>query len=213
MTAHDPEIRPVVGLPGPLPAGETALWSGRPDAWALARDALAARWVGAYFVALAAWRFGALSDTRPLGEALAAGAWMLAAGAAAVGLLCLFAFAQARATTYTITTRRVVMRVGAALPVTFNLPFRQIETAALSERRDGTGSIAFSLDGGARLSYLVLWPHVRPWRFSPTAPALRCVPDAAKVARILGEAASREVAAPVVARRPRAAAAAAIAAE
>ena len=33
---------------------------------------------------------------------------------------------NARATVYTITTRRLVMRIGVALPTTFNLPFKQI---------------------------------------------------------------------------------------
>jgi hypothetical protein len=34
------------------------------------------------------------------------------------------------------------------------------------------------------LSYLVCWPHVRPWRFQ-TQPALRCIPNARRVAQLL----------------------------
>lgn len=33
------------------------------------------------------------------------------------------AWMQARATIYTITTARVILRVGAALPVTYTIPF------------------------------------------------------------------------------------------
>ena len=64
--------------------------------------------------------------------------------------------------------------------------------------------------GDTRLSYLVCWPHVRPWYVSKTQPALRCIPDAAKVAQLLAEAAETRVAEPVVSR---AAPAMAIAAE
>jgi hypothetical protein len=42
------------------------------------------------------------------------------------------------------------------------------------------------------------WPHVRPWRINHTEPALRCIPDAAEVARIFSDAAETAVSQPVI---------------
>jgi hypothetical protein len=122
-----------------------------------------------------------------------------------LGALCCLvilaiAFAQARTTVYTITTARVAMRIGAALTITLNLPHKQIRAASLDLRKSGTGTIALSLPEETRLSYLVCWPHVRPWRMRHTEPALRCIPEAAKVARILAEAAEERQAQPVLTR-------------
>lgn len=194
---HDFEAMP--GLPALPPRGETVLWQGRPDTWRLAVEAFGLNWIALYFVIVVAWRGsvgfglagvpGALAYAIPyLGLALAAGLLML-----------LLAWAQARATVYTVTTARVAMRIGAALSVTFNLPFAQIDSAALDLRRGGTGTVALKLAAGGRLSYLVCWPHVRPWHFV-TQPALRCIPDAARVARLIADAAEARLTAPVVTR-------------
>ena len=79
-------------------------------------------------------------------------------GAIAVGLLVLVALVLAKTTVYTITNRRVAMRIGAALTVTLNIPFTQLGSADLGIRKDGSGSIYLSLLGETRLSYLVCWP-------------------------------------------------------
>jgi hypothetical protein len=55
----------------------------------------------------------------------------------------------------------------------------------------------------------VCWPHVRPWRFAKTQPALRCIPEAERVARLLAEAAETRISEPVLTRLPAAAAMAA----
>jgi hypothetical protein len=133
----------------------------------------------------------------------------LAIGAVACGLLFLMALSQARATVYTLTTARVAMRIGASLTVTLNLPFRQIGSASLTLQRGGTGTIALETLGETRISYLVCWPHVRPWRFAKTQPALRCIPEAERVARLLAEAAETRISEPVLTRLPAAAAMAA----
>ncbi|MFK7877455.1 MAG: photosynthetic complex putative assembly protein PuhB, partial [Paracoccaceae bacterium] len=108
---------------------------------------------------------------------------------------------QARLTMYTITSARVAMRIGAALTVTLNIPYRQVSNASLDLRSSGTGTIALQTMGETRLSYLVCWPHVRPWRMKKTEPALRCIPDAQTVADIISEAAQSRVNQPVVQRR------------
>lgn len=201
MSHDDFATEPVKGLPERPPEGERILWQGRPQAWALTWQALSLPWVAGYFAALAVWRFGSLIDAMPPGAALAAASPFLILGAVVCLLLFLVGLVQARATVYTITNRRVAMRIGAALTVTLNLPFSQIRTAALDLRRGGTGTIALDLMGETRLSYLVCWPHVRPWHLRLTMPALRCIPEAARVAQILSEAAEAQVSTPQVSRQ------------
>jgi len=193
MPHDDFDIEPVHGLPEVPPEGETILWQGAPRAWPLAKRALNAQWIAAYFGALALWRGVVTAGEGGLREGLIAAFWYVLIGAVAVGVLALIAWVMARATVYTITTHRVAMRIGAALTVTLNLPFRWIGSADLAVHRDGTGTILLNLTGETRLSYLVVWPHVKPWAISRTVPALRCIPEPEKVARILADAAATRV--------------------
>ena len=62
-------------------------------------------------------------------------------------ILAAFAWGSARTTVYTITNRRVVMRVGIALPVTLNLPFAGSPRPACGCTADGTGDIPLALTG------------------------------------------------------------------
>ncbi|WP_371055561.1 photosynthetic complex putative assembly protein PuhB [Rhodosalinus sp. K401] len=195
-------FEPVEGLPEAPPEGEHILWQGRPDWWALALESLNLKWVMGYFVFLAAWRLVAAMDLMPFSQALAISTPFLVMGLVVCALLALIAWVQARATVYTITNRRVAMRVGAALTVTLNLPYTQIANAHLDLRRRGTGTIALDLLGETKFSYLVLWPHARPWRLRHPEPALRCIPDAAHVARLLAEAAEARIEQPRIARAP-----------
>ena len=200
MTAHDDfATEPVPGLPERPPLGEELLWQGRPDSLALARDAFKVTWVAGYFVALAVWR-AAVSADGSVGSIVAVILPYLTIGAVACGILYGMAVVQARATVYTLTTARVAMRIGAALTVTLNLPYKQIGAATLATKGNGTGTIAMETLGDTRISYLVCWPHVRPWQFAKTQPALRCIPDVARVARLLADAAETRVNEPVVAR-------------
>jgi hypothetical protein len=87
-----------------------------------------------------------------------------------------------------VTSRRVAMKIGIALPIFFNLPFSSIVSASLRSYADGTGEIPLALSADAHIAYLHLWPHARPFRLARPEPALRCVPDAARVAEILSRA-------------------------
>ena len=198
MHHDDFNFEPVRGRPGKLPPGEEILWQGAPDPWRLALEALALRWVAGYFAVLAVWRVAASSATYPMGEALVHAVPLVVGGLLTCGILYAIAWVQARSTVYTLTNRRVAMRIGAALTLTLNLPYAKIGAAKLSLRRGGTGTIALQTTGGARISYLMTWPHVRPWVFR-TEPALRCIPDAKRVAEILAEAAEARVSEPRVA--------------
>lgn len=214
MPQDDFAVEPVEGLPERPPEGEEILWQGKPSPSVLAREALNLRWVVGYFVLLAVWRVGASSADMPFLQALPLGLPFLALGV--VSALVLYGIARVLATTtvYTITTERVAMRVGAALTITLNLPFPRIEGADLQLQKDGSGTIAFRTSGETRLSFLVLWPHTRPWRFRKTQPAFRAIPDAARVAALIAETAQSRIVQPVIARRaPVGAAAAVVAAE
>jgi hypothetical protein len=188
--AHDDFQREALpGLPEHPPEGERILWQGSPSWWRLAREALAIHWVALYFVLLAAWRGWAAWFERGPEQGVAAVVVLLVMGLVACGLIAAVAWVQAWATVYTITNRRVAMRVGAALTVTLNLPYRWIGSADLDLKPGGTGTIALDLIGDNKFSYLVLWPHIRPWHMKRPQPALRCIPDAERVARLLSETA------------------------
>ena len=199
---EDVTVEPINGLPEALPEGEKILWQGKPAVLPLARSALSLNWVIGYFALLIVWRIGVSTTEMPLGPAILTGLPFVVLAVVVTGILLAVAYAQARATVYTITTERVAMRIGAALTLTLNLPFPKIAAADLDLNKDGHGTIAFRTIGTARLSYMILWPHVRPWHMKHTRPALRCIPDAAKVAAILAEAAETRVSQPIIERKP-----------
>ena len=189
---------PPRGLPGPLPPGESMLWQGAPDWRGVARRVLHVRTLAFYFTALAAIALvrAVLLNTASMWFSLAV---LMVLGCVALGLLCAFAVMVARTSVYTLTEQRIVLRVGVALGGSINLPFRAIESADLRLYPDGTGDIALLLDGRTRIGMNTLWPHVRPWHTRRVQPMLRAIPDAARVARLLGEAlaaAPQPVAAP-----------------
>ena len=195
---HDITVETIPGLPEALPDGEKILWQGRPKVLALAREALSLNWVLGYFALLIVWRAGVSTTILPFGEALLTAVPFVILAALVSAILIGIAWVQSRATVYTITSERIAMRVGAALTLTLNLPFPKIGAADLDLKKSGTGTIALRTLGQARLSYMVLWPHVRPWHLKHTQPALRCIPNAAKVAAILAEAAETRVSRPEI---------------
>ena len=200
MSHDDFEIEPVPGLPERPPEGEQILWQGRPDWWALSKESLNLWWVAGYFGVLAVWRFASVVDLMPLSQAIGASVPLLLAGVVVCGLLMFFAYIQARCTLYTVTTSRVAMRIGAALTLTLNIPYKQVANASLDLRKSGTGTIAFETQGDTRLGYLMCWPHVRPWHMKKTEPALRCIPDAEHVAGLVARLATARVNVPEVRR-------------
>lgn len=201
MSDHDDfafDVAP--GIPAPLPKGEEVLWQGRPDTSALAREAFKIRWIAGYMGLVVLWKAGAGFADGGLALALLRGLPYVALAFAAVAVVWLLAWAQARATIYTITSSRVLMKIGAALSVTYNIPFAQVGTARLDLKPKGTGTIALETMGDTRLAFLALWPHLRPGRLKKTEPALRCIPQAESVAKLLAEAAETRLAMPVVSR-------------
>ncbi|WP_037502396.1 photosynthetic complex putative assembly protein PuhB [Sphingomonas jaspsi] len=178
MTEYDHE--PIRGLPGDLPAGERIIWQGAPDRRLFVRSALFGRWVGGYFALLTLL---ALTQGSLLGAAATA-----VAGMVLIGLLNLFAFLVARTTVYTLTNRRIVLRIGVALNKCINLPLSHVGAADLRQLAGDAGDIALTLTGPRRIGYAMLWPHARPFKFGAPQPMLRALPDAQRVAALLARA-------------------------
>lgn len=189
---HDTEPQP--GLPERLPAGEKLLWQGAPEWRHLARYGLHWRKFAVYFAVLIGWRlFDLASAGAGAAQVALSASWMIALAAAALGFIALLAWLVGRTTMYTLTDRRLVMRIGIVLSVTFNLPLRRIDAAELRPRADGSGDIALRLADEDRIGYLHLWPHARPWRLARAEPMLRALPDAGAVAALLGPALARSL--------------------
>jgi hypothetical protein len=183
------ENEPVKGLPERLPAGERILWQGSPRWQSLAVHAFHARKVAIYFALLVGWRVAAgVAEGEALAQWGRGVAVLVGIGAVGVALLTLLAWLNSRATVYTITERRIAMRFGVALPMIVNVPFRIVDSAALRRFSDGSGDVPLALNTRDRIAWLNLWPHVRPWQLKHPQPALRAVPDAAQVAKILADA-------------------------
>ena len=199
MHHDDFKFEPVHGLPEALPEDEHILWQGAPNPLRLAKDAWSLNWVLGYFVALAAIRVIMVSPDMPLTAAMAQGIPFLFAGGIVALILIGLATIQARSTVYTLTNKRACMRIGAALSMTLNLPYVCIGNANVAVRPSGLGTLTFELIGETRLSFLMTWPHVRPWHMRRTQPAFRAIPDAARVAAIFAEAAETRVSMPQVA--------------
>lgn len=190
MEDHDDyAFEPVPGLPERLPQGEALLWQGSPDWRALAVSAFHVRKVAVYFGILLAWQLTVTYQAGATASSMVATAtWIAGVGAVAIALLCLLARLYARGTIYSLTSKRIVIRSGLALPVTLNLPLSLIESASLRGETRGTGSLALMVSKPNRVAWLVLWPNARPWHFNNPQPMLRCLEDAAAVAPMLASA-------------------------
>jgi hypothetical protein len=194
MTEYEEE--PIRGLPGYLPAGEQIVWQGEPQWRALSRRVFHTRKVALYFgVLMLASAAQRITAGQSLPEIAGSVAWQFALGAVSVGILTLLAWLYARSTVYTITNRRIVMRFGVALPMMVNIPWDRIESAAFRSFADGNGDIALTPTAKGRVSYWTIWPHARPWRFSPVQPSLRGIDDAARVAELISGAVAGQPAA------------------
>lgn len=175
---------PIPGLPGIPPAGEHILWQGSPDWRALARTAFHTRLIAGYFAVLTVVALAfALANGGYTGVVMTA-----TLGIVGVALLHLLAWGSARTTIYTLTDRRVVMRIGMAVPKCINLPLGLIASVDLAAHGDQSGDVAVTLLGEPKLGYLALWPHARPLRIVRPRPMLRAVPGARDIAARIAEA-------------------------
>jgi Bacterial PH domain len=177
---HNPDIIPD-GLPDHLPEGEKLLWQGRPDWKRLAIEAFHVRKVALYFAGIIALQ-AVLRLGATVSEAVNAVPVLALLGVLACAILTGLAWLSAKTTSYTLTSKRVLMRVGMALPVIINIPYRHVDSVSYAVTGNGHGTICFKTGGGVRLAYLLLWPHTKPWHIAKPLPALRAIADVETVA-------------------------------
>jgi hypothetical protein len=189
---HEHEWEAAPGLPSALPPGERVVWQGRPSWRHLAVHAFHVRKITVYFALMLALQ--ALNLTAPDSgtgwKAMADVEWkpLLVASslyAFALGLLLGTAWLSASSTLYTLTNKRVVMRIGIVLTLTFNLPYKRIAGASIKPYAQGLGDIALALHPEDRIGWAHLWPHQRAWYINQPQPTLRCIPEADQVSQQL----------------------------
>ena len=188
-SGHEYEFEPQFGLPERLPSDEFIVWQGAPNVGALATTAFHFNKLAVYFAALilvCAWP--AVEAGSGVMSVLMAIKWIAPLAIICLGTLWLLAYLTARTTVYTITNKRVVMRLGIVLTVSFNLPLKQVASADVRVLQKGFGDITLALQGSDRIAWVHLWPSVRPWRISKPEPTLRAIPDVQVVADKLREA-------------------------
>jgi Bacterial PH domain len=176
-------------LPAPLPIGERVIWQGKPTFKGLALRSFYIREVAIYFGLLMLWRLWLdWSYGMPPAEAAVSALWLAVPAGSTIAVLGGLAWLFRRATCYTITSKRVLFQFGVALPMTMNIPLSRIANAALKTYRDGSGDIPLQVLDSKRVSYILLWPHIRPWLLRAPEPMLSSVPNSAAVAAKLAEA-------------------------
>jgi Bacterial PH domain len=200
------EFEPQFGLPEKLPATEKILWQGQPLPSLMARRVFHLTVLAVYFAVMLVWRVvSQLHDGVAWNDALRGTLVLALLAATALAMLGVLARLAAQTAVYTITDKRVVMRIGIVLTVTYNLPLRSIDAAHLLPLGQGRGEIALALRGDTRIAYLQLWPHARPWQLSKPQPMLRGLADAEAVSDLLVRAWTLANAQPARAQAPAAA--------
>ncbi|WP_350294687.1 photosynthetic complex putative assembly protein PuhB [Limnohabitans sp. Rim8] len=186
---HEHEFEPQFGLPERLPSDEFIVWQGAPDVAALAYSAFHFKKLALYFaVLIAACAWPALEEGAGFTAVLLAIKWIVPLAIIAMATVWMLAYFTVRTTVYTITNKRVVMRLGIVLTVSFNLPLMQLASADVRVLQNGYGDITLALKGADRIGWVHLWPSVRPWRIAKPEPTLRAVPDVQMVAAKLRDA-------------------------
>ena len=186
---HEYEFEPQFGLPERLPSDEFIVWQGSPDVGALASSAFHIKKLAAYFILLnVACAWPALEAGAGAMAVLQAIKWIAPLTLIGLAAVWLLAYTTARTTAYTLTNKRVVMRLGIVLTVSFNLPLKQIASADVRMLDDGFGDITLSLKGSDRIAWVHLWPSVRPWKITKPEPTLRAIPQVQEISVKLRDA-------------------------
>ncbi|MEM8799315.1 MAG: photosynthetic complex putative assembly protein PuhB [Pseudomonadota bacterium] len=183
------EFEPIHGLPELLPEGEHILWQGKPETAALAKRVFHVRLVGVYFLALAGWEMATgIADGNAGREIIASTSLLGVLGLLACGLLLGLAWAISTTTVYTLTNKRLVIRAGVALSKAINIPFSIVGSAGHKQYRDGSSDLPLMLAGKNRPAYALIWPHVRPFKFTSVQPMIRGINCGESVAPLLASA-------------------------
>ena len=185
MNGHTHEFEPTFGFPESLPTSEKVLWQGSPCAWLIARRIFFLPHLFFYFLMFSCLALIVNSDVLTLKDLFVKFLSYMSLGMVAIFILLAISFFISSTTMYSITDKRVVMRIGIVLNLSLNIPFSKIETAELKAYPDKSGDISFNLVPDNKIAYLHLWPHCRPWFFSSPRPRLSCLKDVEVIASCL----------------------------
>jgi hypothetical protein len=186
---HEYEFEPQFGLPERLPSDEFIVWQGSPDVGALAGSAFHMKKLTLYFIVLiGACAWPALESGAGAMAVLQSIKWIAPLTLVGLASVWMLAYMTARTTVYTLTNKRVVMRLGVVLTVSFNLPLKRIASADVRQLDGGFGDITLTLEGSDRIAWVHLWPSVRPWRINKPEPTLRAIPHVQEVSEKLRDA-------------------------
>ncbi|MEY4112104.1 MAG: hypothetical protein RL082_605 [Pseudomonadota bacterium] len=157
---HEFEAQP--GLPEPLPSNEQIIWQGSPDLKAFAMHAFHIHWFAMYFGVMVLLKGIAVSQSvGGWSQEWPGFIWALGLSIAALVLIGLLAYWSVNTTMYTLTNRRLVMRIGIVLTITFNLPLKRLAQAGVHIYKDGSADIPIRLNPEDKIPYLHLWPHAK----------------------------------------------------
>jgi hypothetical protein len=185
MNGHTHEFEPTFGFPESLPTSEKVLWQGSPCAWLIAKRIFFLPHLFFYFLMFSCLALTVNSDVLTLKDLFVKFLSYMSLGMVAIFILLAISFLISSTTMYSITDKRVVMRIGIVLNLSLNIPFSKIETAELKAYPDKSGDISLNLVPDNKIAYLHLWPHCRPWFFSSPRPRLSCLKNVEVIASCL----------------------------
>ncbi|MEE4330594.1 MAG: photosynthetic complex putative assembly protein PuhB [Wenzhouxiangella sp.] len=184
----DIRIKELKPLPETLPEDERVLWQHSPEWRPYGRRVFQLGKIALYFLVVVAWvAVAAYIDNGGWQALVRSLIWSVPPAIGVIGLLALVAWLYARTTVYTITSKRVIIQSGLAVPSAVNLPFTKVQSADMKTYADRTGDIELAMSG-PRLLYSMLWPNVRFFRLKRPLPVMRAIPQPEAVAEILGQA-------------------------
>jgi len=187
------EFEAEFGLPEKLPKDERILWQGSPDTKTILAKVFHIKLLSIYFGLLLVYRLVVgFSDGEPVTTILYSAITILALSSLGIGLVGLIGYLIASTAVYTITNKRVVMRIGIVLNMTFNFPLKMIESADCGFTKNGAGDIYLKLSKGTKIAIFHLWPHARPGKLATPQPTLRGIKNCTEVAQILVDAWAKE---------------------
>ncbi|MEM6659735.1 MAG: photosynthetic complex putative assembly protein PuhB [Pseudomonadota bacterium] len=164
---------------------ETVLWTGRPSAFALAREVFLVDWVVVYFSIIAVWTLLRQPNGAEDASLFPYVASLFVLCAVAVLLLIGTAFLVTRVSGYYITDRRIVFAVGLVRAVTVSIPLNRISHADIAHASFGTTTFVFRTEPDLAYSRFQLWPHVLRYDRAVYQPAMRCLkPDMQLISRL-----------------------------
>ena len=190
MTEYEDE--PVEGLPDFLPEGETMVWQGRPTVAAMARRVFFIPHLALYFgLLIAGHTVYRLMEGVSAAQVMGTFVWQAGLAAIVLVLLAWLARSYAASVMYTLTSERLVIRSGVALPMMVNIPIEQITAADMRVYRDGTGDIVLTPVSYRKLYWVLLWPNVSAWYSRPIRPLLRGLAEPHRAADAFAAVASQ----------------------